>query len=46
LFDKFQGYPVAALWYVFFLLTMQAHAFELYFAGVLIKAWMPKKKTQ
>jgi hypothetical protein len=37
---------VAALWYVFFLLTMQAHAFELYFAGVLIKAWVPKKKAQ
>ena len=42
----FQGYPVAVLWYIFFLLTMQAHAFELYFAGVLIKAWRPKKKAQ
>ena len=41
-----QGFPVAALWYIFFFLTIQAHAFELYFAGVLIKAWRPKKKAQ
>jgi hypothetical protein len=42
----FQGYPVALLWYIFFILALQVHAFELYFARVLVGAWLPKRKTQ
>ncbi len=35
------------LWYAFFLVAVQVHAAELYFARVLIRAWAPKtRKTQ
>ncbi len=42
----FQGYPVALLWYAFFVVALQVHCFEIYFAKTLIKAWSPRRKTQ
>jgi len=43
---KWMGLPVSMLWYGFFLLTLQAHAMQLYFSNILVAAWQPKRKLK
>lgn len=40
--EKWQGYPVAVLWYIFLTAAFQVHLFSLYFAIRLVKAWKLK----
>lgn len=42
--EKWQGYPVCVIWYVFILIAFQMHIFSLYFAFKLIKMWRSKSK--
>ncbi|XP_067141877.1 LOW QUALITY PROTEIN: protein jagunal-like [Centruroides vittatus] len=42
--EKWQGYPIALLWYVFLTLCFQVHIFSLYFAVRLIRTWKLKAK--
>jgi hypothetical protein len=42
--DKWQGYPVALIWYAFLIVAVQVHLFQLFFAVKLIKGWMIKRK--
>lgn len=37
--QKWQGYPIAPLWYLFLTLCFQVHIFSLYFAVRLIRTW-------
>lgn len=41
--DRWQGYPIAVLWYIFITAAFQVHLFSLYFAIRLIKVWKLKK---
>lgn len=43
LISKWKGFSVAMLWYVFFLIALQVHGMEIFFAHTLTKAWQPKK---
>ncbi|XP_067126094.1 protein jagunal-like [Centruroides vittatus] len=45
--DKWFGYPVAVVWYIFITIAFQVHIFSMYFAIKLIKVWDIKstKKT-
>lgn len=42
--EKWQGYPVCVIWYVFILIALQVHVFSLYFAFKLIKMWRAKTR--
>lgn len=42
---KFQGIPMAVIWYVFFFVALQIHGVQLYLSNTLIKAWQPKKSN-
>lgn len=44
--ERWQGYPVAAIWYLFLFFALQIHIGELSFAYQLIKAWSKKNKTK
>jgi len=46
--EKWQGYPLAVLWYIFIVAAFQVHVFSLYFAERLVTAWKAKgvKKSQ
>ncbi|GAB6027808.1 hypothetical protein CHUAL_002038 [Chamberlinius hualienensis] len=37
--DKWRGYPLAVLWYIFIAAAFQVHVFSLYFAEQLVLAW-------
>lgn len=38
-----QGYPIALIWYLFGIVSLQVHLFEVYFAFVLIRSWGVRK---
>ena len=40
----FLGFPVVVMWYMFLIVALQVHSFELYFMWKLFSAWKPKKK--
>lgn len=42
--EKWQGYPIAILWYLFLTVCLQLHIFSLYFAIRLIRMWKVKSK--
>lgn len=46
--EKWQGYPLAVLWYIFIAAAFQVHVFSLYFAEQLVVAWKARgvKKVQ
>ena len=37
--NTFHDFPVIVLWYIYLFVVIQIHAFGIYFARVLIKAW-------
>ncbi|KAK0426400.1 hypothetical protein QR680_009689 [Steinernema hermaphroditum] len=43
----FKGtFPMVIIWYIFFLISFQLHAFCMYFSYNLMAAWQPPKKTE
>uniref|UniRef100_A0A1I7YZE2 Protein jagunal n=1 Tax=Steinernema glaseri TaxID=37863 RepID=A0A1I7YZE2_9BILA len=43
----FKGtFPMVIIWYIFFLIAFQIHAFAMYFSFNLMAAWQPPKKTE
>lgn len=42
--QRWQGYPIAVLWYIFLTAAFQMHLFSLYFAIRLLKAWKLRGK--
>ena len=38
-----QGYPIALIWYLFGIVCLQVHLFEVYFAYILIRSWTTRK---
>jgi len=46
--EYYKGFPVIVMWYMFLMVAMQLHAFEVYFSYLLLKAWKPdiRKKAK
>ncbi|CAF0919420.1 unnamed protein product [Rotaria sp. Silwood1] len=44
--QKFLGFPLLVLWYIFLVITVQIHAFSLYMANVLLCSWQQYKSTK
>jgi len=39
--ERFLGFPMVVVWFMFFAVAFQVHAFTMYFVTHLIKAWQP-----
>ena len=42
----FRGFPVIVLWYMFLVIVLQLHSFEIYFSYQLLRAWNPDLKKK
>jgi len=45
IYPTWKGYPVAMLWYIFGIVAINIHLFEMYFGSVLKGAWSLKRKS-
>jgi hypothetical protein len=39
--ERFLGFPMVVIWFMFFAVALQVHAFTMSFASNLVKAWRP-----
>jgi len=44
--ERFLGFPMVVVWLMFFAVAVQVHAFTMYFASNLVKAWQPRQLQQ
>lgn len=44
--NLFHNFPVIVLWYMYLFVVVQIHAFGIYFARVLLKAWTKDAKKK
>lgn len=45
IYQTWQGYPVAILWYIFGAIALNINFFEMRYAYTLMDAWSVKRKT-
>jgi len=39
--ERFIGFPMVVIWFMFFAVAFQVHAFTMYFVTHLVKSWQP-----
>lgn len=44
--ERFLGFPMVVIWFMFFAVAFQVHAFTMYFVTHLIKSWQPATVRQ
>ena len=44
LYQTWKGLPVSILWYIFAIVALNVHVFEMHYAVTLKNAWAPKRK--
>jgi len=44
--ERFLGFPMVVVWFMFFAVAFQVHAFAMYFMTHLVKAWQPASARQ
>jgi len=45
-YERFLGFPMVVIWWMFFAVAFQVHAFTMFFITHLIKAWQPATARQ